>query len=341
MFRKALYILLTAVVALVVAYVLQPLKKGKSRDSTNRYELAEHWPQLPDSIELGNPTGLAMDTSQHLVVFHRAERTWPLFGSMPNDPIASNTILIVDPRSGKLLSSWGANLFIMPHGLQVDRDNNIWVTDVGLHQVFKFSHEGQVLLRLGEAGVPGDDSLHFNKPTDIAFAADGGFYVSDGYGNNRVIRFSPEGKYLFQWGKKGSGPGEFDLPHGLATDAAGNIYVADRENNRIQVFDANGKYLHSRQEESFGAICGLAYHEQTGELLAADDVSFLKLKHRGSDILVFDSSGQVRNRFGRSGNYPGSTAWYHDLTVDREGNIFVGDILWNRIQQFRKKRNEP
>src|SRR5829696_7574737 len=123
---------------------------------------------------------------------------------MPDKPIQNKTILIFDKDKGKLMDSWGDNLFIMPHGLTVDKDNNIWVTDVGLHQVFKFSHNGKLLMKLGEAKVAGNDNLHFNKPTGIANAKDGSFYVSDGYGNSRIIKFSAQGKYLFAWGKKGN-----------------------------------------------------------------------------------------------------------------------------------------
>ena len=114
---------------------------------------------------------------------------------------------------------------------------------VGLHQIFKFSHEGNLLLKLGVAKTPGNDSLHFDLPTDVAVADDGSFYVSDGYGNSRVVKFSKEGKYLFEWGKKGDKPGEFNTPHMIDLDTYGNVYVADRENNRIQKFDAHGIFL--------------------------------------------------------------------------------------------------
>jgi peptidylamidoglycolate lyase len=146
----------------------------------------------------------------------------------------------LDPNTGRILKEWGKNIFIMPHGLTIDKGDNIWVTDVGLQQVLKFNRNGDLLMRIGTAKVAGNDSTHFDQPTDVAIAADGSFYVSDGYGNSRVVKCSSEGHFLFAWGSKGHKPGEFDLPHGIELDSAGNVYIADRENKRIQVFDPNG-----------------------------------------------------------------------------------------------------
>ena len=125
----------------------------------------------------------------------------------------------------------------------MDHHDNVWVTDTALQQVFKFSNDGQLLLTLGVERTPGLDGTHFNAPTAIAFAADDTVYISDGYGNSRVAKFSPSGKFLLDWGRKGNGPGEFNTPHGIAVDQQGLVYVADRENSRIQVFDPNGKFL--------------------------------------------------------------------------------------------------
>ena len=304
-----------------------------------KYEFVKNWLDLPKDLKLGNPTGICIDSNQNIVVFHRADREWSLIGSMPDKPIRSKPILIIDKDTGKLLESWGDNLFIMPHGLKVDNENNIWVTDIGLNQIFKFSHEGKLLMKLGEGKVAGNDSLHFNKPTDITIANDGSFYVSDGYGNSRVIKFSATGKYLLEWGKKGDKEGEFNIPHGISLDSNGNVYVADRENNRIQVFDSNGKFLKQFTDKTFGAICSVAFNKTQSKLFAVDDFTFLKLKHRGSDVFIFDTEGKVQTRFGRSGNYQGNTSWYHDLTVDKDENIYIGDILGNTIQKFRKVSN--
>src|SRR5690606_40201954 len=139
---------------------------------------------------------------------HRSGRTWSK--SFPSGPIAADTVSIIDGNTGALLDSWGAGAFLLPHGLTIDSQGNVWLTDAGLHQVFKYSAEGKKLLTLGEAGVSGSDAGHFNLPTDVAVRPDGSFYVSDGYGNTRVVKFSAEGVYEFEWGSKGDQPGQFD-----------------------------------------------------------------------------------------------------------------------------------
>lgn len=306
-----------------------------------KYELVKNWPNLPDSFILGNPTGIGIDTNQNVFVFHRADRKWPLIGSMPDTYISTKTILMLDAKSGKIVNSWGNNLFIMPHGLTVDKNNNIWVTDVGLHLVFKFSHEGKLLMKLGKAGIAGNDSAHFNRPTDIAVLQDGSFYVSDGYGNSRVIKFSSTGKYLFQWGTKGDKEGEFNIPHAIDLDEKGNVYVADRENRRVQVFDPAGKFLKQWTNKTFGSICSITFDKTKRGFIAVDDAaSLFGLKHNGSDIILFDSTGNLLNQFGRNGAYNGAKRWYHDVAIDNEENIYVGDILGNKLQKFKKVLKE-
>lgn len=335
MIKKGVFVIFILVAVTLLAYILQPVKTGKGY-ATTQYELVKNWPDLPHELILGNPTGIDLDTNQNIVVFHRANRKWPLFGPMPSETIKTKTILIIDRNTGKLLNSWGDSLFIMPHGLTVDKENNIWVTDVGLHQVFKFTHDGQLLMKLGEAKVSGNDNSHFNKPTDIAVFPDGTFYVSDGYGNNRVIKFSSTGKYLFEWGKKGNKEGEFNLPHGICLNKEGHVFVADRENNRIQQFDSKGNFIKQFNDPSFGNICAVGLNKTQSNLYAVDDFSFLKVKHRGSDVLIFNTGDNIQTRFGRSGNYKGNTCWYHDLAIDNEENIYTCDILGNTLQKFSK-----
>jgi peptidylamidoglycolate lyase len=334
--RRIIYFLLLLAILLITCYYLQPKKMGTGNDNFTRYELVKDWPVLPAGYMLGNPTGIGIDSNQDIIVFHRAGRKWPLIGPIPNSIITGNTILIIGKQTGKIINDWGDSLFIMPHGLTVDRHDNIWVTDVGLHQIFKFSHDGELLMTLGEAGIAGTDTTHFNRPTDVAVANDGSFYVSDGYGNSRIMKFSASGKYLFEWGKKGSNEGEFNIPHGLDLDANENVYVADRENNRIQVFDSSGRFLKQFSGKYFGNICSVKLDRANKKLIAVDDISFLKIKHRGSDVLIFDSTGNVQTRFGRSGFYDGPLSWYHDVAIDNEGCIYVSDILNNKIQKFRK-----
>jgi DNA-binding beta-propeller fold protein YncE len=159
-------------------------------------------------------------------------------------------ILHFDP-AGTLLAAFGAGMFVFPHGIAVDPDGNVWVADADGkngkgQQVVKFSPTGKVLMKLGKAGVPGDAPGYFNRPTGVAIARNGDVFVSDGHGddsNARVVKFSKTGKFLLAWGKKGSAPGEFDVPHAIAMDSHERVYVADRSNNRIQVSDANGRFL--------------------------------------------------------------------------------------------------
>jgi peptidylamidoglycolate lyase len=333
---KFLYFLAMLIVCLLAYYFFILPKTGKGNDPFTKYELVKDWLQLPAGFVLGNPTGIGIDSNQNIFVFHRAYRKWPANNVMPDSNISSNTILMLDRETGKIINSWGADLFIMPHGLTVDKWDNIWVTDVALHQVFKFSHDGVLLMKLGQPKVPGTDSSHFNLPTDVAVTDDGSFYVSDGYGNSRVIKFSAAGKYLFEWGKKGNEEGGFNIPHAISLDEKGNVYVADRENKRGQVFDSAGIFLKQYSHNSYGSICSVTFDKAHQQLIAVDDDLFFKLKHRGSDVIIFDTAGKVQTRFGRSGFYTGATCWYHDAAVDDEGNIYTGDILGNSIQKFRK-----
>ena len=192
---------------------------------------------MPDGWKFGRVSSVATNREgTEVYAFHRGPKADPL---------------IVFDAKGKYLRSWGKGMFGNPHGLRVDRENNVWITDNGDHQVMKFTPQGKLLLTLGIKGKAATDDKTFNRPTDIAFAANGDFYVSDGYGNSRVVKFSKDGRYLMAWGTKGTKPGEFNTPHSVAVDSKGTVYVSDRENNRIQIFDPNGKFL--RQWTHLGA----------------------------------------------------------------------------------------
>jgi DNA-binding beta-propeller fold protein YncE len=301
---------------------------------TKKYKQQKSWPDLPNDLILGQVTGVGIDTSQHVLLFHRAGRVWTT--PFPANTIPSPTILELDGATGKLLKKWGENYFIMPHGLTVDHENNIWVTDVALHQIFKFTHDGTLLLKIGEATISGNDSLHFNMPTDIAVCKDGSFYVSDGYGNSRVVKFSKTGKYLFEWGKKGQGPREFDTPHAIDLDGNGNVFVADRENSRIQKFDTTGKFISEWKNPGGAPLYSLTVQKNTNEVYAVDYLKISDTIIQGSDILFFDARLKLNKRVGRSGSYEGDVCRYHDVAVDKNGNVYVGDILKNSIQKFSR-----
>jgi len=295
------------------------------------YSVVHGWPQLPDGFVFGQVSGVAVDSHNHVFAFHRAENSW---AADKTHVIASHTVLCFDGVSGKLLFSWGQNRFIEPHGLRIDREDNVWLTDRALQQVFKFSHDGKLLLTIGSEKTPGVDATHFNLPADIAFASDGSIFVADGYGNNRIAKFSPDGKFLLDWGRKGTGPGEFDLPHSVSVDAQGLVYVADRNNARIQVFDANGRFLKEWKSAELGRPWSLTVGPDN--LLYVVDGGDLKPNppDRGQ-ILKLDLSGKILAKWSRFGNYDGQIYWGHDLAVAQDGAVYVGDVYHGmRVQKF-------
>ena len=314
---------------------------NKESINSDSYELVKDWPNLPDHFNLGNPIGLGVDTLGNVYVFHRAGREFNSPPPLPEyPPITDKTIMKIDRNSGELLDSWGDNLFIMPHGLTVDSENNIWVTDVGLHQIFKFDQEGKLLMTLGEAEVSGNDSTHFNLPTDVAVASDGSFYISDGYRNSRVVKYSSEGRYLFEWGNLGNNKSEFEIPHGIDLDKDGNVYVADRENNRIQKFDSKGYFLIQWKNKISEQLYSVTVDEIGNQLFAVDFMKASETSVNGSNIFRFDLDANLQLQFGRTVSNDESTAKYHDIAVDNEGNIYVGDIIGNQILKFRMKKND-
>jgi len=299
----------------------------------NEYNFDEKWSNVSNDIELGNPTGLSIDINNNLVVFHRAYRGWQQ--PMPTEKIKDKTIVTIDNNTGELLNSWGDEIFIMPHGLEVDHENNIWVTDVGLHQIFKFDSNGNLLLKIGEEGISGDDESHFNLPTDIAVSKDGSFYVSDGYGNSRIIKFSSTGQYLFEWGKFGKDEGEFNIPHGIDLDKYENIYVADRENNRIQKFDKNGNFISLWQNTITEQLYSVSV--ENNEVFGIDYWIIEESNDKRSNIFRFDLDLKLNLRFDTLVTFTSSNNRYHDITVDKNGTIYVGDILENKVQKYKRK----
>jgi peptidylamidoglycolate lyase len=305
------------------------------------YRLVDGWPQLGADLELGQVSGVGVDSAGRVYVFRRADRVWQ-GEALSLEPLAAAAVLVFDGESGALIDQWGAGTFVMPHGLTVDAHDNLWLTDVGLHQVFKYDHAGRRLLALGEAGVPGDDQAHFNQPTDVAVAADGSFYVSDGYGNARIVHFAADGTWLGAWGRPGAGPGEFDTPHGLALDAAGRVYVADRGNGRLQVFDAAGNYLEAWQGRHLGRPWAVRVGRPwavrvggDGAIYVVDGGDQAQFFPDRARLLKLSPSGQVAASLGSYGTGPGQFIWPHTLAVGLEGALFVGEVATGmRVQKF-------
>lgn len=298
------------------------------------YRVVHGWPLLPEGFVLGQVCGVGIDSHNQVFIFHRANHSW----SRTDELIDVPTILSFDGDTGKLTASLGAKMFVLPHGLRVDRDDNIWVTDLTLQQVLKLSHDGKELMRLGTERVAGCDSRHFDKPTDVAVAPDGSFYVSDGYGNNRVAKFSANGNFLFDWGKKGDKPGEFNLPHNVVIDHMGRVYVADRGNARIQVFKDDGSFLYEWKGSSLGRPWGLEFGPDRC-LYAVDGGDLL---HAGLDrgsIMKLDLKGNILEKWSRFGNYDGQIYWGHDIAVGKNLDVYVGDVYHGmRIQKFHKTK---
>jgi len=210
----------------------------------NPYRSVENWARMPEGRTCGASAGVYVDpTGTSVWVAERCGANTCVGSDLP-------PILRFD-MSGRLLKAFGAGMFVFPHGIFVDQEGNVWVTDgqgkdgKG-HQVFKFSPEGKVLLALGKPGVAGDGSDEFNAPSAVLVAPNGDIFVGDGHGgntNSRIVKFTKDGKFIKTWGRKGAAPGDIDIPHALAMDSRGRLFLGDRQNNLIQIFDQNGTFL--------------------------------------------------------------------------------------------------
>ncbi|MBI3681687.1 MAG: SMP-30/gluconolactonase/LRE family protein [Acidobacteria bacterium] len=268
---------------------------------------------MPEGWKFGRVSAVATDAEvKEVFVFQRGKKA---------DPI------VVFDAKGKYLRSWGRGMFGNPHGMRVDKSGNVWVTDNGDHQVMKFTREGKLLMTLGIKGKPATDDKTFNRPTDIAFSPDGRyFYVSDGYGNSRFVKFTIDGKYVNAWGKKGSGPGEFNTPHSIAVDSKGTVYVSDRENNRIQIFDANGKYL--RQWDHLGAT-------QNVFITARDEMWIITHRNNIENITYDTLAGRIMKIDLATGKVLGAMEspghWIHAAS---NGEIYIGSLTGNVFRWY-------
>jgi DNA-binding beta-propeller fold protein YncE len=259
---------------------------------------------LPADYTVGACSAVAITKKGEILIFHREKHPILCFSS-----------------EGKYLRAWGDDEMHTPHGLRVDPEGNIWATDIGVHRVFKYDSEGKLLLTLG-TGVAGTGKDQFDRPTDIAFGSKGEVYVSDGYGNSRVLKFSPSGALITTWGTPGKRDGEFNVPHSIVVDRQERVLVGDRENNRIQVFDADGKHLATWK--GF-APYGLAF-DASGMLFVADG--------RSHHLLQLDDKGKVAQRWGTEGIKPGQYELPHMLAIDSAGDLYVAEVNGKRVQKL-------
>jgi sugar lactone lactonase YvrE len=247
--------------------------------------------------------------------------------------------------SGRLLKAFGAGMFVFPHGIFVDQQSNVWVTDgqgkdgKG-HQVFKFSPEGKLLLTLGKAGVAGDGQDEFNAPSAVLVAPNGDIFVGDGHGgntNSRIVKFSPDGKFIKTWGKKGSAPGEIDIPHTLAMDSRGRLFVGDRQNNRIQIFDQNGSFLDAWSQ--FSRPSGVFIDKNDTIYVADSESESVSKNHDGwkRGIRIGKvSDGVVTAFIPDPVDKATGTSAAEGVSADAAGNIYGAEVGPKRLMKYVK-----
>lgn len=282
-----------------------------------RYRLVDDWAKIPRDWTLADVAAVAVDGQDRVFVFNRGDHP-----------------MIVLDRDGNVLTTWGETLFHRPHGLHIGRDGALYCTDDGDHTVRKCTPEGRVLLEIGIPGRPSGfmSGKPFNRCTHTALSPDGDIYVSDGYGNASMHKFTPDGRHLVSWGECGSDAGQFNVPHNVCCDAEGWIYVADRENHRIQIFDGQGRY--ETQWNNLHRPCGLFLEEgprgacYVGELgpHMALNRNFPNL---GPRISILGRNGSLVGRIDeRSGLPSGRFLAPHGIATDSRGDLYLGEVSW-------------
>jgi outer membrane protein assembly factor BamB len=283
-----------------------------------KYRIVENWAKLPDGWSFKEVAAVAVDNKDNVYAFTRGEHP-----------------IIVFDRDGNFLRSWGEGQYPRAHGIHMGPDDLVYLTDDGGHFVRKCSLDGKLLLEIGVPGKPAPymSGEPFHRCTHTALSPKGEIYVSDGYGNARVHKYSPDGKLLMSWGEPGTGPGEFNIVHNICTDADGWVYVADRENHRLQVFDGNGKY--ETQWNNLHRPCGLymdymrhpvCYIGELGPSMAVNRNS----PNLGPRVSIVDHQGKLLSRFGDAHAGLGPTAFIgpHGMCADSHGDLYVGEVAW-------------
>jgi DNA-binding beta-propeller fold protein YncE len=286
------------------------------------YEVRMDWAKLPEGWSFHEVADVAVDSKDRVYVFSR--------GKHP---------MIVFDREGKFLSSWGEGVFKRPHGVTIGPDDTLYCVDEGDHTVRKCTLEGQILMTLGTTGqaAPFQSGRPFNRPTKVALdPKNAEIYVSDGYGNSCVHKYSPDGKLLFSWGEPGTDPGEFNIVHSICTDREGLVFVADRENHRLQIFEPDGKYI--TQWNNMHRPCGLHISDTQqqlvfiGELAPALSVN-KNFPNLGARISIYNIKGKRLTRLGdiSPGEAPNQFVAPHSVVRDSNGDLYVGEVSWTAL----------
>jgi len=289
------------------ASALSKLVEKAPKSSLERTQIKIQPPRA--GWEIGYPSAVTMDDAGQIYVLHRGEHADP--------------VLVLD-RDGKVLRSWGQGLYKIPHSIRIDPEGNIWTVDSGSSMILKFSPKGEKLMEISVGEQPAGRGAT-NGTSDIAFGPNGRIYISDGYGNARVLEYNSKGERVRQWGSHGTGPGQFNQPHGIAIDDRGIIYVADRNNARLQRFDLNGKYL--GEWDHLGKVTAVAFRD--GALWIGTQYRNVPNEADGWHMRIDRESGKILElvESGRS---------HHVLNINASGELLSGarpDIAW----WFRKR----
>lgn len=314
----------------------------------NPYRMVEGWAKLPEGRNFGAVGGVVIDPDgKHLWAVIRCDAGADKFGYECLDSDL-DAVVKFSLETGETVESFGGGMFIWPHGIDVDPEGNVWVTDAANpsrvpegergHRVVKFSPKGDVLMILGTSGVAGNSPKHFSSPADVVVADDGSVFVADGHyrdGNNRIVKFASDGTFITSWGKTGYGPGEFHVLHALAIDSRGRLFVADRENNRIQIFDQEGKHLATWTQ--FGRPSGIYFDAHDNIYVADSESDDVQNPGWEMGLRIGDAKmGWVRYFVRFPWGDPRSTrgAGAEFVAADDEGNLYAGEPFRRLLQKY-------